>query len=244
MLFRLKTYGAEGDFLLLLKNYLKNRKQRVVLNGQTSEWRNINSGVPQGSVLGPLLFLIYINDLPDGITSICKIFADDTSLFSKVQDINKSANELNCDLEKVSNWAYQWKMQFNPDPNKQANEVIFSRKSNSNSFPYPPVKFNENNITKCSHQKHLGIVLDSKLNFNTHIDQKIKKCNKLIGLMKRLSVNLPRSALLTIYKSFIWPRLEYGDILYDKPDNKNFQNKIEKVQYKASLAITGAIQGT
>ena len=76
-------------------------------------------------MLGPLLFLIYINDLPDSITSVCKIFAD-TSLFSKVQDINKSANELNCDLEKVSNWAYQWKMQFNPDPNKQANEVIFS----------------------------------------------------------------------------------------------------------------------
>ena len=197
--------------------------QRVVLNGQTSEWRKINSGVPQGSVLGPLLFLIYINDLPDGITSICKIFADDTS-----KNINRSVNELNCDLEKVSNWAYQWKMQFNPDPNKQANEVIFSRKSNSNSFPYPPVKFSENNITKCSYQKHLGKVLDSKLSFNTHIDQKIKKCNKLIGLMKRLSVNLPRSALLTIYKSFIRPHLEYGDILYDKPDNESFQNKIEK----------------
>ena len=172
LLFKLKTYGVEGDLLLLLKNYLKNRKQRVVLNGQTSEWRKLISGVPQGSVLGPLLFLIYINDLPDGKTLICQIFADDTSLFSKVQDINRSANELNCDLEKVSNWAYQWKMQFNPDPNKQANEVIFSRISNSNSFPYTPVKFNENNITKCSYQKHLGIVLDSKLNFNTHIDQK------------------------------------------------------------------------
>ena len=96
-------------------------------------------------------------------------------------------------------------MQYNSDFNKLVNEFIFFRKSNSNSFPYPPVKFNENNIAKCSHQKHLGIELDSKLNFNTHIDQKIKKCNKLIGLMKRLSVNLSRSALLTIYKSFIRP---------------------------------------
>ena len=199
LLFKLKIYSVEGDLLLLLKNYLKNRKQRVVLNIQTSDWRKINSGLPQGSVLGPLLFLIYINDLPDGITSICEIFAGDTSHFSKVQDINRSANELNCDLEKVSNCIYQWKMQFNPNPNKQANEVIFSQKSNSNSFLYPPVKFNENNITKCSDQKHLGIVLDSKPNFNAHIDQKIKNCNKLIGLLKRFSVNLPRSALLTIF---------------------------------------------
>ena len=84
------------------KNYLENREQRVVLNGRTSEWRKIMSGIPQGSVLGPLLFLIYINDLPDGINSLCKIFADDTSFFSKVYDIHKSAINLNDDLEKIS----------------------------------------------------------------------------------------------------------------------------------------------
>ena len=85
----------------------------VALNGQTSNWRKINSGVPQGSVLGPLLFLIYINDSPGGITSICKIFADDTSLFSKVIDTRNSQNALSSDLESISNWAYQWKLQFN-----------------------------------------------------------------------------------------------------------------------------------
>ena len=79
---------------------------------------------------------------------MCKIFADDTSLFSKLQNINKSANELNRDLEKVSNWAYQWRMQFNPDPNKQANKVILSQKSNSNSFLYLPANFSESSITK------------------------------------------------------------------------------------------------
>ena len=76
-----------------------------------------------------LLFLIYINDLPDGVNSLCKIFTDDKSLFLKVYDIHKSESELNDDLEKISHWAYQWKMQFNPDPTKQANEVIFSRKN-------------------------------------------------------------------------------------------------------------------
>ena len=102
----------------LLINYLEHRKQRVVLNRQTSSWKNILAGVPQGSVLGPILFLIYINDLPDGIKSICKILADDTSLFSKVKGKNCSTVEFNSDLKIISNWAFQWKMLFNPDANK------------------------------------------------------------------------------------------------------------------------------
>ena len=88
LIFKLKTYGVAGNLLKLLENYLTDRQQRVVLNGQTSSLENIYAGVPQGSVLGSLLFLIYINNLPDGLTSMCKIFADDTSLFSKV--INKN----------------------------------------------------------------------------------------------------------------------------------------------------------
>ena len=106
------------------------------------------------------------------------------------------------------------------------------------------VAFNNNVTKKYPHHKHLEIVLDSKLDSEFHVDQKSKKCNKLIGLIRRLSVTVPRNALLTIYKSFIRPHLDYGDILYDKPENENFQNKLEKVQYRACLAITGAIQGT
>ena len=89
-------------------------------------------------------------------------------------------------------------MQFNPDPNKQANEVIYCRKTNNSS--HSPVAFNNNDINKYPHHKHLGIVLDSKLDFQFHVDQKIKKCNKLIGLTRRLSVIVPRKALVTIYK--------------------------------------------
>ena len=80
IIFKLKASGVEGELLLLLKNYLGNQEQKVALNDQTSEWRKVMSGIPQGSVLGQILFLIYINDLPDGIDSLCKIFADDTSL--------------------------------------------------------------------------------------------------------------------------------------------------------------------
>ena len=108
-------------------------------------------------------------------------------------------------------------MQFNPDPNKQANKVIFSRKSKVSS--YPLFIFNNNDVKECLHQKHLGIILDSKLDFNVHDDKKIKKFYEIIGLIKRLSVSVPRKALLTIYKYFIRSHLDYGDILYDKPKN-------------------------
>ena len=111
--------------LELIKNFLSNRFQRVVLNGQTSEWGKINAGVPQGSILGLLFFLIYINDLTDGTSSIVKRFADGTSLFSVTQNKNNSASQLNNDLNKVNDWAYIWKISFNPDPSKQAQEVIF-----------------------------------------------------------------------------------------------------------------------
>ena len=114
-IFELRQNGISGDLLNILSDFLSNRKQRVVLNGQTSSWAIITAGVPQGSILGPLLFLICVNDLSDGLTSIIKLFADDTSFFSVVHDINTSAKELNEDLNKINNWAFQWKMNFNPD---------------------------------------------------------------------------------------------------------------------------------
>ena len=117
--------GISGELYDLLENYLSGRFQRVVLNGQTSSWRPILAGVPQGSILGPLLFLVYINDLPDGLKSNAKLFADDTFLFTLVKDKNESANILNGDLQLISSWAYKWKMLFNPDPKQPAQEVLF-----------------------------------------------------------------------------------------------------------------------
>ena len=108
-----------------MENYLTGRQHIVVLNGQISSWENILAGVPQCSLLGPLLFLIYINDLPNGTESICKIFADDTSLFSKLKDATFSDTQLNNNLNKISKWAFQWKMLFNPDPSTQTIEICF-----------------------------------------------------------------------------------------------------------------------
>ena len=127
--------------LNILIDFLSNRKQRVVLNDQVSACASVNAEVPQGSILGPLLFLIYINDLSYNV----KLFADDTSLFSFTHDVNVSARELNDDLRKISNQAFQWKISFNPDLNKQAQEVIFGWKTKSNI--HPPLVFNNNIVS-------------------------------------------------------------------------------------------------
>ena len=149
----------------------------MVLNGQCSSWSSVLAGVPQGSILGSLLFLIYINDLHDDLESSVKLFADDTSLFSTVYDPNMSAHQLDKDLKKISDWAYNWKMILNPDLSKQAQEVIFSRKTNKIS--HPTTTFNTVPVARTSCQKHLGLHLDEKLNFNEHINMKIKQIREL-----------------------------------------------------------------
>ena len=133
-----------------MKHFLTNRKQRVVLNGQPSSWANVKVGVPQGPILGPLLFLIYINDLADGLSSNTKLFADDTSLFSVIHDLVITTSELNSDLTRIKQRAFQWKISFNPDTNKQAQEVFFSRKLRK--VCHPPLRFNNNNVSQASSQ--------------------------------------------------------------------------------------------
>ena len=133
-------------------------------------------------------------------------------------------------------------MQFNPDLNKQANGVYFSRKFNAGV--YLLVDLNNSPAQLCESHKHLRIALDKYFNFHEHIAKKIKICSKLIGTIKHLSFHLPHKSLLTIYKSIVRPHLDYGDIIYDNPENETLINKLEKVRYQACLAITGAFQGT
>ena len=167
LIYRLKQNSISGKLLNLIIDFLLNRKQRVGLNGKYSSWTNIEAGVPQGSILGLLFFLIYINDLSDNLITNPKLFADDTSLFSIVHDPNATANDLNNDLAKINDWAYQWKMNFNPDPFKQAQEALSSRKIKSQN--HPCFHFNNNPVNQTPLQKHLGMYLDPKLDFLEHL---------------------------------------------------------------------------
>ena len=133
-------------------------------------------------------------------------------------------------------------MQFNPDRNKQAQELYFSKKAgNQKSLD---LTFNKSNLASSPSVKHIDMLLDSRLNLNEHVQSKTNKCYKIIGLIKKLSIHLPRKALLKIYKSFVRPNLDYDDIIFDKLNNESFKSRIESIQEKACIAITGAIQGT
>ena len=222
LIFKLRQNGVSGKLLNFFQSYLSNRKQRVAVNGFYSEFADIESGVPQGSVLGPLLFFVYINDLEKDIKSNVKFFADDTMLYSIVKDPTQSASDLNHDLEKINQWANQWKMAFNPDPNKQANEVLFSCKTKS--VDHPQISFNGFPVVQVKETKHLGLVLQFKLNFEKHLFEKMKKAKRIIGMIKHLNYLLPLKTLNQMYKSLVRPHLDYCDIIYHIPQTVHPQS--------------------
>ena len=240
LIFKLKQNGISGSLIKLFGNYLHNRKQRVVLNGFYSDYSIVESGVPQGSVLGPLLFIIYINDLEKNIISNVKFLADDTMLFSIVKDPVISANTLNNDLDIIYQWAHQWR----PDPTKQATEVLFSCKKVSSN--HPQLIFNGTVVVKVNEQKRSGIILQPGLSFEKHLNEKIIKAKKNIGLLKHLSKFLPLKTLDQMYKTLVRSHLDYCDVIYHIPSiihqpplgmTLNSQmEKVEKIQYQAALA--------
>ena len=243
LLFKLKQNGICGNLLALLKNYLESRNQRVVLNGVASEWEQILSGVPQGSVLGPLLFLIFINDLTDNIESNMRLFADDSSLFLRVNrnNIISSHDQLIRDLDTIKKWADLWKMSFNPDITKQAIEVIFSAVYSKGD--HPPLVFNEVPVARQPHTKHLGVILDERLTFRRHIFEAIEKATKGLSLMKFLSRWVTSKVLDQTYKMYVRPHLEYGDIIYHD-QLSDMMDALERIQYQSGLVVSKCWKGT
>ena len=133
-------------------------------------------------------------------------------------------------------------MSFNLDPSKQAQEVLFSNKVTKTNDPN--IIFNGNTVQKSANQKQLGLILDEKLNFNDHITSKITTVNKLTSTLRKPYHYMSHESVITIYKSFIRPHVDYADVIFDKHSNATFSNRIESAQYNAALSITRAIRGT
>ncbi len=238
LLHKLESYGIEGDLLAWLASYLKGRRQKVVINGVSSDWNEINASVPQGSILGPLLFLVYVNDLVDDLISTPYLFADDTSLFMTIDPLNvdRTFNQVNRDLSLLSEWAWQWRVTFNAS--KTVYMIITNKTQDQN---YPDLYLDGTKLTKVISHKHLGVTLTHNMKWGIHIDAAISKANKRLHGIRRIRFLITRKARILLYKALVLPLLEYGNILYDNC-SMYLKQRLESVQRQAALVCTCAFR--
>lgn len=236
LLKKLEAVGIRGNLHKWFTNYLENRKQAVVIKGSISNYNTITAGVPQGSVLGPLLFLIYINDIVASIESSIKLFADDTSMSLALRDPNVCADILNSDLRKISAWANQWKVKFNENKTEL---LIFKR----DPFINPPLYFGSCTLSEQNSHKHLGLIFQNNCKWEDHIHSIIQKVTLLLSCLRSFKYKLSRKALEIMYKSFILPHFDYADIVWDNC-TEILSNALEKLHLEGIRIILGSVKGT
>ena len=200
-------YGIRGLALAWLTSYLGRRKQRVVLNGKVSDWVPVVSGTPEGGLISPLLFSLYVNDLPSAVTANCLMFADDVKIFRKVKT-HSDVLALQKDIDSVSQWAADWRLNLNPTKCK-----LFKITLKKNIHP-SSYKINNICLESVDIIRDLGVVLDRKLTFSDHISSIVSKGNRALGLLTRsfqdaaLRCKPGKKAVVAAYFANVRPILE------------------------------------
>ena len=234
LLNKLSHYGIRGKALEWFRNYLTDRKQYVHLNGVDSDLHEIKCGVPQGSILGPLLFIIYINDFcrsSDVLSFV--LFADDSTLFFSHNDPRSLVNIVNTELNKVMHWIRANKLSLNLQKTKY---IIFS--NTINTLP-SDIIFESTPLEKVTQIKFLGIIVDNKLSWKNHIDSICKTISRNIGIINKLKLHLPSSSLLTLYHSLILPYLNYGILAWGNT-HQVLLNRLLLLQKKSLRIISNS----
>ena len=232
LLLKLERYGIHGDILEWFRSYLTSRQQRVLLRDSVSSVGKLKAGVPQGSILGPLLFLIYINDIADDMLGICRLFADDTSIGERSYEINSLQYMVNIDLQNISSWSKQWLVKLNPN---KTEIVVFSTRDTPEGLAF---SLDDTEISPVACHKHLGVTLSSNCKWTLHIDTVVEKVSKQIAVLRKLKYTLSRQFLEKIYLTFIRPLLEYSCELWDSC-SKTDSDRLEKLQLEAARIVTG-----
>ena len=234
---KLEQVKVGGSFLDLFKSYLINRKQIVTIDGFKSATRTIMAGVPQGSRLGPLLWILYANDILDDLECEILLFADDTCMFASGNDPAETTAMLNRDLLKISAWATRWKVSFNPGKTKH---MIFSNKTLSNS---PPVLFNNVIVEQVYEHKHLGIWLTPTLCWSRHVQHICMKANSKLAVLRSIKY-LSRQVLDILYKLQIRSVIDYGLIIFYNTLKQSYITRLNRIQYCSARVVTGALPYT
>ena len=235
LIYKLSKYGISGQILNWTKDFLKDRTQKVVIRGTKSSTKSVTSGVPQGSVLGPVLFLIFINDLPLDVTSPLSLFADDSKLFSRILTNKKNKvtaedgnQELQNDLNKVAEWAKTWKMEFNVDKCK----IMHLGYRN----PGTTYSMNNTELSVTEEERDLGVLIDNKLDFGKHIKNIVGKANRVLGMIRVSFVCLNIPMFLNMYTSLVRPLLEYCVQVWS-PYKSKYIKLLEGVQRRATRLV-------
>ena len=237
LLSKLEQVGIEDKLLKLFNSYLSNRKQVVVVDGVKSETQDILAGCPQGSRLGPLLFIIYINDLSKDIESEIIIFADDTTLLASGKNTTDTIAQLSRDIIKINRWADTWKVLFNPTKTK---DIIFSNKTLAPSIP---LTFRNINIDRVNSHKHLGIILTSNLDWSEQVNSVCLKANRKLNILRSIKY-LSRKTLDVLYKLIVRSVIDYGLPIYFNNLLQTEMRRLSQLQYRAAKLVTGAFHLT
>ena len=230
---KLKLYHFHNSSLEWFKSYLEDRSQKVAISGMLSKSRNISIGVPQGSVLGPLLFIIFINDLPLCTHhSTTNMFADDSTLTATGKTTDEIATNLTADLNNVQEWCAQNSMSLNVSKTKA---MLFSSKTKAINET-SKIHIGSQPIDYSSQEKLLGVTVDSSLNWSEQIDKTIKKCNSLLFLLGRIKVFLSIPNRKLFYNAYILPHIDYCCTIWGNC-SKDLTDQIIKFQKKAARLI-------
>ncbi len=225
---KLENYGVSFQVCAWVKQFLSNRTQQVIVEGEISEEAPVTSGVPQGSVLGPILFLFYINDLPDHLRSKVRLFADDTILYNTSDNIG----ELQEDLKKLEDWEKTWDMQFNA---LKCEHITFSRKRKRANHQ---LLLHNTTIPRKTTVKYLGVLVDDSLSFTGHVTAMVNKATVALGFIQRNVKTTSQEIKARAYKQLVRPILEYASAAWDVLSS-TAEKSLESVQRRAARFVGG-----
>ena len=236
LLKKLHHYGIRGKNLAWIGNFLHGRSQKVLLEGNKSSSIEVESGVPQGSVLGPSLFLLYINDLPNNLGCNVRLFADDAILYKEISS-QEDGQSLQKDLDKVAEWSDKWRMKLNTDKCK-AMSITRRRTKIENHYV-----LNDTPLELVTSAKYLGVTIQDDLKWNSHVTNITKKANNTLAFLRR-NIRIKSTDLKTnAYKALVRPLVEYASSVWD-PHTNNLINNIEMVQRRAARYTLGKYRYT
>ena len=235
LLQKLRSYNIDKDIINWIQSFLINRKQRVKVNGKYSNWESVISGIPQGTILGPILFIIYINDLPDKVEgrAMMSLYADDAKLYRTIKTRNDS-QELQMALNGVKDWCDKWLLKLNV--NKCKYLTIHGKKAITDTAYGLMTIAGRQELERVSKIKDLGILIDEKLNFSDHLNEKVNKAYMMIGIIKRNFKYLEKDAFINLYKAMVRSHLEYAVSVWSPRYKKDIEI-VEKIQRRATKLV-------